>query len=77
MRCPSCHHDKRSDRRFCTQCGTQLAVGCPSCGAQIEVGEKFCGGCGAALTVGGRTTTQSPAHAPLYAAEIRQAKATV
>ena len=27
MRCPSCHHDNRSDRRFCTQCGTKLAVG--------------------------------------------------
>lgn len=52
MRCPSCHHDNRSDRRFCTQCGTKL-VGCPSCGAPIEVGEKFCGGCGAALTIGG------------------------
>ena len=22
MRCPSCHHENRSDRRFCTQCGT-------------------------------------------------------
>jgi Double zinc ribbon len=77
MRCPSCHHDKRSDRRFCTQCGTELAVGCPSCGAPIEVGEKFCGGCGAALTIGGRTTTPSPAHAPLLAEKIRQAKATV
>ena len=47
MRCPSCHHDNRSDRRFCTQCGTRLAMGCPSCGAPIEAGENFCGGCGA------------------------------
>jgi class 3 adenylate cyclase len=43
----------------------------------IEVGEKFCGGCGAALTIGGRTTTPSPAHGPLLAEKIRQAKATV
>jgi hypothetical protein len=77
MRCPSCHHDNRSERRFCTQCGTKLAMGCPSCGAPIEAGEKFCGGCGAALTIGGRTTTPSPAHAPLLAEKIRQAKATV
>ena len=77
MRCPSCHHDNRSDRRFCTQCGTRLAGGCPSCGAPVEVGEKFCGGCGAALTIGGRTTTPSPAHAPVLAEKIRQAKATV
>jgi class 3 adenylate cyclase len=76
MRCPSCHHDNRTDRRFCTQCGTRLAVGCPSCGAPIEAGERFCGGCGAALTIGGRTTP-SPARAPLLADKIRQAKATV
>src|SRR5499425_1409822 len=77
MRCPSCHHDNRSDRRFCTQCGTTLAMRCPSCGAPIETGEKFCGGCGATLTIGGRATTPAPAHAPLHAEKIRQAKATV
>src|SRR5499427_5940332 len=77
MRCPSCHHDNRSDRRFCTQCGTTLAMRCPSCGAPIETGEKFCGGCGATLTIGGRATTPAPAHAPLFAEKIRQAKATV
>ena len=65
MRCPSCHHDNRSDRRFCTQCGAKLAMGCPSCGAPIEAGEKFCGGRGVALMMGGRPTTPSPAHAPL------------
>src|SRR5215468_6199955 len=77
MRCPSCHHDNRSDRRFCTQCGTKLAIACPSCGAPIEVGENFCGGCGVTLTIGGRATTPSPAHAPLLAEKIRQAKTTV
>ena len=77
MRCPSCHHDNRTDRRFCTQCGTALAVRCPSCGAPIEVGEKFCGGCGAALPIGGWTTTPSPAHAALLIEMIRRAKAAV
>src|SRR5215510_2378492 len=77
MRCPSCHHDNRSDRRFCTHCGTTLAMRCPSCGAAIEVGEKFCGGCGVALTIDGRATTPSAAHVPLLAEKIRQAKATV
>jgi len=32
MRCPSCDHDNRPDRRFCTECGATLAVACPSCG---------------------------------------------
>ena len=77
MRCPSCHHDNRSDRRFCTQCGTKLVVGCSSCGAPIEVGEKFCGGCGAAVTIDAWTTTPSPAHAPVLAEKIPEAKATV
>src|SRR5262245_24049326 len=77
MRCLSCHHDNRSDRRFCTQCGSKWPMGCPSCGAPIEAGEKFCGGCGAALTIGGRTTTPSPARAPLLADKIRQAKGTI
>jgi class 3 adenylate cyclase/tetratricopeptide (TPR) repeat protein len=79
VRCPSCNHDNRSDRRFCTECGTKLAVGCPSCGAPIEAGEKFCGGCGAALATGGaKPPISSPvAPAPLLADKIRQAKATV
>src|SRR5262245_62074793 len=77
MRCPSCHHDNRSDRRFCTQCGSKLPMQCRSCGASIEIGEKFCGGCGAALTIGSRTTTPSLAHAPLLADKIRQAKVTI
>src|SRR5262249_57188911 len=56
---------------------TTLAGRCPSCGAPIEASEKFCGGCGVALTIGGRSTTPSPAHAPLLAEKIRRAKATV
>ena len=77
MRCPSCHHDNRPDRHFCTQCGTRLAAGCPSCGAPIEVDERFCGGCGAALTIRGQTTSSSPAHTPIPSEKIHQATTTV
>jgi class 3 adenylate cyclase len=49
MRCPSCDHHNRADRRFCTECGAVLSVACPLCGAPTEAGEKFCGGCGARL----------------------------
>lgn len=49
MRCPSCAHDNRADRRFCAECGAALVVGCASCGAANQPGEKFCGSCGAPL----------------------------
>src|SRR5215471_11226309 len=49
MHCPSCNHDNRADRRFCTECGAVLSAACPSCGAPIQAGEKFCGGCGERL----------------------------
>ena len=42
MLCPSCNHDNRADRRFCTECGAVLSAACPSCGAPIQAGEKFC-----------------------------------
>src|ERR1700686_2699727 len=60
MRCPSCDHDNRPDRRFCTACGATLSVACPSCGAPAEAGEKFCGGCGAVLTAGLPTAPTRP-----------------
>ncbi len=50
MHCPSCHHENRTDRRFCAECGAALAARCASCGEPNQPGEKFCGGCGAALT---------------------------
>ena len=49
MRCRSCDHDNRADRRFCAECGAPLAASCGACGASNEPGEKFCGGCGAQL----------------------------
>jgi hypothetical protein len=76
MRCPSCDHDNRADRRFCTECGAVLSVACPSCGAPTEAGEKFCGGCGARLPTaapapGASTPTPEP-EAALPAGERRQ-----
>jgi class 3 adenylate cyclase/tetratricopeptide (TPR) repeat protein len=64
MRCPSCNHDNRVDRRFCTECGGALAASCAACGASIEPGEKFCGGCGAPLTAGNQAATATTAAAP-------------
>ena len=50
MICGSCGAENRAGRKFCSQCGSALALGCASCGAANEPGEKFYGECGAALT---------------------------
>ncbi len=60
MRCPSCNHDNRAERRFCAECGAPLAVLCASCGASNQPGEKFCGGCGVTLAAGLPTAPTRP-----------------
>jgi Double zinc ribbon len=71
MRCPSCEHDNRAERRFCAECGAALAAPCASCGASNVPGEKFCGGCGAALGVSPPpTATTAPAsYTPKHLAD--------
>src|SRR5262245_2881991 len=49
MHCPTCHHENRTERRFCAECGGALVARCTSCGEANQPGEKFCGGCGAGL----------------------------
>ncbi|MFL5910349.1 MAG: AAA family ATPase [Gaiellaceae bacterium] len=53
MICPSCSTENRPGRKFCSQCGTPLAVACAACGAANEADDSFCGDCGAPLTAGG------------------------
>jgi class 3 adenylate cyclase/predicted ATPase len=76
MRCPSCDHDNRAERRFCAECGAALAAVCASCGAANQPGEKFCGGCGVRLPTGPSATAASPParepEAALPAGERRQ-----
>src|SRR5207247_9994196 len=50
IRCPSCGHRNRSDRRYCAACGGHLGQACSSCGTRYNPEEKFCGACGAALS---------------------------
>src|SRR5262249_61658859 len=59
MRCPSCNHDNRAERRFCGKCGAALAAPCASCGASNQPDEQFCGGCGARLTTEARASAVS------------------
>ena len=72
MTCTSCGAPNRPGRKFCSSCGTALAVGCPSCGAPYEPGERFCGECGTALQAAAAaapgSTPASPGLAPRPAA---------
>jgi class 3 adenylate cyclase len=47
--CPSCGHNNRPDRRFCTECGRRVGRACAACGMPTEEEQKFCGNCGAPL----------------------------
>src|SRR5215469_1293186 len=61
MRCSKCGSDNPSGKRFCGDCGSQLANSCPKCGAENPEGKKFCGDCGASLAAeGGASAAQRP-----------------
>jgi class 3 adenylate cyclase/tetratricopeptide (TPR) repeat protein len=49
MICPRCGFENPAGRRFCSRCGSSLALSCPSCGAGVAAEDRFCGECGAAL----------------------------
>ena len=67
LTCSACGTENRPGRRFCAQCGAQLAVKCANCGADNEPGDRFCGECGspldaaANLAVNGPPTVDAPA----------------
>jgi class 3 adenylate cyclase/predicted ATPase len=63
MECPNCRAEVSELARFCSQCGSALALRCPSCGHSEKPGAKFCANCGATL-VGTSVTLRSPELAP-------------
>jgi predicted ATPase/class 3 adenylate cyclase len=58
--CPNCGAQNASGRKFCTECGTGLALACPACGAPIAGDEKFCGECGTPLGEAGPAAVPRP-----------------
>ncbi|MDH4341260.1 MAG: AAA family ATPase, partial [Thermoleophilia bacterium] len=71
MTCPSCAAENEAGKRFCTECGTALAVACSSCGASLSGSEKFCGECGTLLAASATPGTPVPAQTAAPTAERR------
>src|SRR5262249_6735323 len=61
----------REGRKFCSACGSPLAVGCPACGAPFDPGDAFCGECGAALGAAPAASVRPQASVAAPAAERR------
>jgi class 3 adenylate cyclase/tetratricopeptide (TPR) repeat protein len=61
MICASCGTENAAGKRFCTECGTALALACTSCGAALSGEEKFCGECGTALAESAVAVEPTPA----------------
>ncbi len=53
MICSSCGSDNEPDRKFCGECGNQLARLCDTCGGANAPHAKFCGECGSPLSAVG------------------------
>jgi class 3 adenylate cyclase/predicted ATPase len=51
MECPNCRVDVPERAKFCSQCGSALALNCPSCGNSEAPGSNFCTKCGASFHV--------------------------
>ena len=61
MVCPACSTENRPGRKFCSRCGSPLALACPSCGAVNDPDDAFCGDCGSPLTVDAPVARETPA----------------
>src|SRR6266508_3576319 len=68
--CPSCQTVSVPGGKFCSECGTPLAMSCPSCGAVAAPTAKFCAECGTGLAGAPPTAPEVP-RAPAPAAERR------
>ena len=63
--CTNCGTENVPGAKFCTECGTALAVVCPACRTGNAPGAKFCSECATPLVASAPTSrAQSPAAGP-------------
>jgi class 3 adenylate cyclase len=63
--CSACHAETSDTSRFCSQCGTPLALRCASCGMEHGVGARFCEQCGTPLAAGVATAAVPSSVVPV------------
>ena len=51
MKCAQCQRENPPTSRFCSSCGTPLAVLCPKCAHANSPSNKYCSACGSSLVV--------------------------
>src|SRR4051794_38796311 len=61
--CATCGAVNRPGAKFCSECGTALAVTCPQCGSPTS-GGRFCSECGAVLTPAAAAASSAGATGP-------------
>jgi len=61
--CASCGAVNRPGAKFCSECGSALAVTCPQCGSPAS-GGRFCSDCGAVLTPAAAGPSPASANVP-------------
>ena len=59
MHCAACNSQNPTGARFCSQCGSALALQCPACHEPVTPASRYCSACGFALS-----TAQAPSSPP-------------
>ena len=62
MHCTACTFENSTGARFCSQCGSALALQCPACHEPVTPASRYCGACGVALA-----TAPAPSNTPAAA----------
>jgi class 3 adenylate cyclase len=64
--CAACGTENEAGRKFCSECGTRLAISCAACGSANAPTARFCGECGNPLAeapISGVTPASHPVSA--------------
>jgi class 3 adenylate cyclase/tetratricopeptide (TPR) repeat protein len=73
MHCLACTFQNPTGARFCSQCGSALALQCPACQEPVTPASRYCSACGFALSTAPAPSSQPTAPPGEDAGERRHA----